>query len=103
MVVVSVRGSTSLQTATFSVVANVDILVKTPNKNCQIQTKVQAHRSASFSPTTAKQFTHLENELKQSKNEITVLSDSQGKNIHPYIQNLLKIMKCLYSVRLEAD
>lgn len=73
----------------YSVLANVEDLSKTPNTKCRIQTKAQVHRSASFSPKTAKQLKSVDKHRK-CKNKIIVLSDSQGKNIHPHIQNLTK-------------
>lgn len=68
--------------------SNIRKILKPPNNNCQIQTKVQVHRSASFSPSTANQTKSVMNQHSHNKSKILVLSDSQGRNLHHYIQNI---------------
>lgn len=88
-----------LETANqYSVLANEDVPLKLTNKNCQIQTKVQVHRSASFSPSTVNKIKSVVNQQRGRKDKILVLSDSQGRNLHSYIQKFTEDYEvCVHS------
>lgn len=67
----------------YSVLAHEDVL---STNDCRIQTKAQVHRSDCLSPP--KGFKSDKKQHKKIRNKIVVLSDSQGKNLHNYIQNI---------------
>lgn len=72
----------------FSLLDNVDLSYSEPGQSCRIETTAQVHRTASFSPRTDPKSKYAERHQREIKNKIIVLSDSQGKNMYPYIQNL---------------
>lgn len=74
----------------FSILDSVDLSCEESIQRNQIQTTAQVHRSASLSPRTEAKSNSSGRQRRERKNKkkIIVLSDSQGKNIYPYIQNL---------------